>query len=255
MKNRFIPYDIWKSKIHSESKYTSKQKYRLYLETDVWKSLSQERLKVDDYRCRMCNRDAECVHHRVYPKVLGEETINDLTSLCNTCHKNFHKPPCLDDLKNQPLSGRCPLCERRITKLNPHSMCSAKVAVLKHIKYLENIGYNQVKTLNGSKGFKTTDGKEHEAIKESRVHTQRLKYFGLLDHEPGRKKGGYSINLAGNQFLEGFLKVPNVIWCRDGEVVKKSKELVGVEDVLGVILGESHWDAYANITKHKYELK
>lgn len=69
----------------------------IYLLTDRWDSLRSQRLEMDGHRCRLCNSPAECVHHRSYPKILGEETVDDLTSLCERCHRKFHGFAVVDD--------------------------------------------------------------------------------------------------------------------------------------------------------------
>ncbi len=45
----------------------------------------------DEYRCRMCgNDDAQLhVHHCTYANY-GKEKLEDLITLCSTCHQRFH---------------------------------------------------------------------------------------------------------------------------------------------------------------------
>lgn len=64
--------------------------YQEYLQSDKWKTISAQRLALDNHECVLCGGVAENVHHRRYPKALGEEMINDLVSLCRQCHALHH---------------------------------------------------------------------------------------------------------------------------------------------------------------------
>lgn len=62
--------------------------YCRYLHSRRWQELRAEALVRDGCRCRSCNsaQDLE-VHHRRYPAVFGTETVDDLTTLCRSCHE------------------------------------------------------------------------------------------------------------------------------------------------------------------------
>ena len=48
-------------------------------------------LQRDGYACRVCNAKRQLqVHHRLYPAVLGTESVTDLTTLCGDCHGGHH---------------------------------------------------------------------------------------------------------------------------------------------------------------------
>lgn len=64
--------------------------YEEYLQSDTWKLLRRQRMAIDGNLCVLCCRPAEHVHHRRYPKELGTETVQDLVSLCATCHGKHH---------------------------------------------------------------------------------------------------------------------------------------------------------------------
>lgn len=76
------------------------KEYDTYIKSDTWAAKREERLKLDDNRCVMCNRPNGLqkdgvtpilqVHHIHYGN-LGHENIEDLCSLCPTCHKRIHK--------------------------------------------------------------------------------------------------------------------------------------------------------------------
>jgi len=68
-----------------------KQLYREYLDSQVWFEKRAIALTRDGHRCRLCYSKRNVnVHHRRYPKVLGEEPLNDLITLCAKCHEKFH---------------------------------------------------------------------------------------------------------------------------------------------------------------------
>src|SRR5688500_4705193 len=68
-----------------------KRRYYEYLRSSRWDSLKKHRLSWDHHRCRLCNTDDQLsVHHRWYPDEFGQETVDDLTTLCRTCHHQYH---------------------------------------------------------------------------------------------------------------------------------------------------------------------
>jgi hypothetical protein len=64
--------------------------YGDYLKTDHWQEMRAEALKRAGNRCQVCNfPDKLHVHHRTYAR-RGHELLDDLTVLCERCHKLFH---------------------------------------------------------------------------------------------------------------------------------------------------------------------
>jgi hypothetical protein len=62
-----------------------------YMKTDTWKKKRFERLQKDNFRCVMCGTAYNlCVHHISY-KNLGNESMDDLITLCERCHKKVHE--------------------------------------------------------------------------------------------------------------------------------------------------------------------
>lgn len=70
--------------------------YKLYLETDHWKSTRKQKLRLNPV-CEFCKKTkATQVHHLRYNDengitILYKEEMRDLLSVCNTCHKRIHK--------------------------------------------------------------------------------------------------------------------------------------------------------------------
>lgn len=69
----------------------NKEEYQEYLNSDYWKGIREEVYKRDDYKCRMCSSNKNlCVHHRNYNNI-GNENLDELSTLCKDCHETFHK--------------------------------------------------------------------------------------------------------------------------------------------------------------------
>jgi hypothetical protein len=60
-------------------------------QTQEWAVLKRQIHRRDGYRCRLCGRDDVQlhVHHRTYA-TYAEERLEDLITLCRTCHEHFH---------------------------------------------------------------------------------------------------------------------------------------------------------------------
>jgi hypothetical protein len=74
--------------IFKNSKY---YEYHAYLLSDRWKELRQQVFARDNGICLYCKTSpAEQVHHKHY-LTLYKETLNDLESVCASCHHDIHK--------------------------------------------------------------------------------------------------------------------------------------------------------------------
>ncbi len=104
---------------------SSRQKeYEAYLKSPTWKALRQRAIDITPY-CVLCSSSKNLqVHHRKYPKILGEELVIWLTVLCKTCHSRHHGNQTetkkskkkkkrighSDKDKTNGRRGRCPKC-------------------------------------------------------------------------------------------------------------------------------------------------
>lgn len=65
--------------------------YEEYMKSESWRTKRQERLVIDDNRCRMCGADDRGleVHHRPdsYRLIPNESVLDHLTTLCPECHE------------------------------------------------------------------------------------------------------------------------------------------------------------------------
>ena len=72
--------------------------YRQYLQSEKWKAIVAQRIRIDGYVCQCCGcRGTQTnpleVHHLSYRYLGHEETriYEDLVTLCHCCHKGLHK--------------------------------------------------------------------------------------------------------------------------------------------------------------------
>ena len=76
--------------VASKYKFDQKSDYDIYLQSPAWKGKREQAMNRDDHRCASCNNSAEVVHHKTYDNI-GKEPLDDLTSLCDRCHEEFHE--------------------------------------------------------------------------------------------------------------------------------------------------------------------
>ncbi len=73
--------------------------YKVFLQTDYWRLVREVVIKRDHGQCSICNKlGAINVHHKTYAH-RGQEHLHleDLISLCHSCHQKFH-----DKLPTEP---------------------------------------------------------------------------------------------------------------------------------------------------------
>ena len=65
-------------------------RYREYLASPAWKELRAQALARDGHACRICAATKRLqAHHRRYPPDVTLTVLDDLTTLCYTCHTLF----------------------------------------------------------------------------------------------------------------------------------------------------------------------
>lgn len=77
----------WSNEFVGKSGVAWWKTYGEYLNSPDWRKRREKCLKRDGYECRICGSKfgLQC-HHKVYARV-GNESPNDLTTLCEPCHK------------------------------------------------------------------------------------------------------------------------------------------------------------------------
>jgi len=72
------------------SKFLQKRP-RLKLPLAKYQALSNQVLKRDGWRCQLCGTSNDLhVHHVKSRSSLGDDTIQNLITLCAKCHETFH---------------------------------------------------------------------------------------------------------------------------------------------------------------------
>jgi 5-methylcytosine-specific restriction endonuclease McrA len=67
------------------------RRYKAYLQSPEWQEKRERLLEFWDYQCATCSSPLDLqVHHRTYKRV-GNERLNDLIVLCESCHEKFHE--------------------------------------------------------------------------------------------------------------------------------------------------------------------
>ena len=65
--------------------------YQNYLKTKEWYKIRNLSLKYSEYKCCRCGDSENLQTHHLNYNNLGNEEISDLITVCNSCHKKFHK--------------------------------------------------------------------------------------------------------------------------------------------------------------------
>ena len=65
--------------------------YGDYLNSETWRKKRIKAFRRDKFKCIYCGGNATQVHHKIYPKEWGSETIRLLVSICSNCHKKLHE--------------------------------------------------------------------------------------------------------------------------------------------------------------------
>ena len=64
---------------------------RLRLEADAYEELRQRVLRRDGWRCQWCGVRCHVeVHHKEFRSHSGDDTEQNLITLCTTCHQQVH---------------------------------------------------------------------------------------------------------------------------------------------------------------------
>ena len=70
------------------------EEYKKYMKSKEWQTKKKERIAIDN-GCCMCKRPLDKirsvqVHHITYKNLGHEDVLNDLVTLCGSCHKKIH---------------------------------------------------------------------------------------------------------------------------------------------------------------------
>lgn len=83
---------IFKQRLFEAKRKQRRDYYRnVYLKSEAWQRKRYVVLKRDNWRCGYCGAKATQVHHTRYAKYnIGNEPIDWLVSVCESCHHQIH---------------------------------------------------------------------------------------------------------------------------------------------------------------------
>lgn len=88
-----IVHTIWLENKNCETgKEQKKRRYYEYIVSEDWKKLRQKRLQMDGHICQHCRTGINLqVHHTSYRRLGQPEEIEDIITLCESCHYKVHE--------------------------------------------------------------------------------------------------------------------------------------------------------------------
>lgn len=209
----------------------------MYLLTDKWQDDFRPKVLERDFHiCRLCGDPATDVHHipKFYPEIFGQEKLEHLTSLCRTCHSNFHCPPGAEDLKKQffvALEGgkstNCNVCGR-YAKYQPRPLNATMARSLIWI-------VNQFKENGGC--WVDVPREAPQWVTRTNQHTI-LANWGLLERKPNTEDkhqkhlGLWRPTELGKKFAAGECEVPWKVCLWDSTKIGETVETITISDAL-----------------------
>lgn len=77
-------------KFHYGNQFMSAEDKQLYLKSVKWAKLRNAVFTRDAHTCQMCGSQHSLQCHHISYECLGNEPLEHLTTLCNTCHTLLH---------------------------------------------------------------------------------------------------------------------------------------------------------------------
>lgn len=217
-----------------------KAEYLTYLKSERWSELRAARWEIDNHECVLCAAKAQTAHHRRYPEVFGQETTQDLVSLCLKCHRNFHFPPSAVELQkeisekaSEPSGTTCPVCQQYVKRYKRKLNSGMAFCLISMIKMTNAVEFA------GGWFHATKDLAHHNHLNANSVEYTKLKFWGLTEQRPNpkdstKKDSGYwRVTPLGREFALGRATVPRHVIVFNNRVEDFSEEMVTIKDALG----------------------
>ena len=84
-------YEIAEPVKRSFNQFMSAQDKYAYMFSDKWFNLRSAVFERDNYACQSCGSKHNLRCHHIDYSMLGDELLEHLITLCDTCHTNLHK--------------------------------------------------------------------------------------------------------------------------------------------------------------------
>ena len=116
--------------------------YRAYIETsDLWREKREARLDIDKHKCVVCGRPFDLqVHHLTYERIYNECPLDDLVTLCRSCHQRAEAAKETDFAEEMEFSLKKIQCRNNQAYI--YSMVDRFIEENKH-NDLSNVGVGQ----------------------------------------------------------------------------------------------------------------
>ncbi len=88
-----IPKFVEEWRFRSKKRLTASQRrYQEYLGSEHWEKLRESALERDGRKCAECGKKKRLqVHHKVYQKRWEDGKLEDVETLCSSCHRGKHR--------------------------------------------------------------------------------------------------------------------------------------------------------------------
>lgn len=73
------------------NQFMSAEDKQTYLQSTEWRTLRNQVFTRDNHTCQSCGSQSSLACHHIMYDRLGAENLEDLTTLCTTCHTALHK--------------------------------------------------------------------------------------------------------------------------------------------------------------------
>ncbi len=215
---------------------TPKEIYDEYCASPTFREKTFTCIELANGQCAMCGQVAQVAHHKRYPRVLGTETQDDLTALCNRCHHNYHFPPSLNEVRielhdraigaKRGEEVKCPCCEG-LYKVYHRTISGAMSLAMKWMADRTCHDHTAWVEMSASAGTP-------KPVIDSREWS-RLKHWSMVelcenDDSKKRTSGLWRLTPKGRAFIAGHIRVPRCIRILNDEIVDSSEETVDIND-------------------------
>ena len=73
------------------NQFMSAEDKHTYMQSKEWRSIRNQVFTRDNHTCQSCGSQSSLNCHHIFYDRLGAENLEDLTTLCTTCHTALHK--------------------------------------------------------------------------------------------------------------------------------------------------------------------
>jgi len=75
----------------TKDRHSFAKKRNDYMKSKEWENRRKSVLERENNKCELCGKEAQAVHHKVYPADFKDDKLENLEALCHKCHYDIHK--------------------------------------------------------------------------------------------------------------------------------------------------------------------